>query len=134
MVEKLNQTRMSAISANSGRQNEAKTANQISPFKPEGQQKREFATVAKNSSNQRGAFDQDDLNDRADFDKSIKIVGSSAAKVRQGTPDSAKNQQRKSVADQALNKASNLQAKQSAAGSSFKGGERSAALSQSSNQ
>ena len=90
MVEKLNQTRMSALSANSGRQNPAQPVNQMSPFKPEGQ-KREFNTVAKNAGKQRGAFDQDDLNDRVDFDKSIQVVGSSATKKRQGTPESAKN-------------------------------------------
>ena len=62
----------------------------MSPFKTisGSANKREFGTVQKSSGQPRGAFDAD-LNDRADFDRSIKVVGSSTSKKNLASPDIA---------------------------------------------
>ncbi len=70
----------------------------MSPFKPaESQQKREFATVTKSVGKARNVFDDEDLNDRMDFDKSIKVVGSSAGKRSRASPETVQKKNRTTV-------------------------------------
>ena len=78
MVEKLNQSRMSmggqSVTALSGNQ---KPSGVISPYKP----RRQAGTVQKKSNQQQSRMlGDEDLNDRVEFDRSIKIVNSPQVK------------------------------------------------------
>ena len=70
MVEKLNQTRMSAMSAQSSQpRNPSLSASKMSPFKPAPN--RNFTSTKKGPKN---PLNDEDFNDRVEFDKSIKVV------------------------------------------------------------
>lgn len=74
MVEKLNQTRASGISGNSHPRNNLSmsASSKKSPVKKMNEPVANGPATSQKKGN-RNFFDQDDLNDRIEFDKSIKV-------------------------------------------------------------
>ncbi len=84
MVDVLNQSRFSANSNNLTNHNISLSASKLSPYKPGESRAHQLAnSTAKKSS--KNFFDNthDDLNDRIDFDRSIKVGQSSQNRYSQ---------------------------------------------------